>query len=165
MTVTTVPSAQSDRRRRDVAVGVCAAAVLLLPAAAQAAPPSGVSGTVLATGTMAHRFELETHGPSEFVVQHVTIQPGGSTGWHYHPGTVLVVVQQGTVTRTDDHCRAVSYSAGQSLVEPGGPHHVHLGRNLGTGPAELYLTYVQRAGSELAVPAADPGCGDTAGAP
>lgn len=168
MNVTAISPAQSDRRRtrhvrRSTAVALCAAGVLLLPAAAQATPPSGVSGTVLATGTMTHRFELETHRRTEFVVQVVTIQPGGSTGWHYHPGTVLAVVHRGTVTRVDDHCHAVSYPAGRSLVEPGGPQHVHIGRNLGTGPAELYLTYVNPVGSELSVAAADPGCADRAG--
>jgi quercetin dioxygenase-like cupin family protein len=146
--------------RKSAAVALCAAGVFLLPAAAQATPPSGVTGEVLATGTVTHRLEVETHGRAEFVVQHVSIAPGGSTGWHYHPGTVLVVVQRGTVTRIDAHCRAVSYSAGGALVEPGGAHHVHIGRNLGTEPVELYLTYVHPVGSALSVAAPDPGCGD-----
>jgi quercetin dioxygenase-like cupin family protein len=150
---------------RSVAVALCAAGLFLLPTAAQATPPTGVSGTVLATGTMADRFELETHGRTEFVVQQITIQPGGSTGWHYHPGTVLAVVRTGAITRVDSHCRAVTYSAGESLVEPGGAHHVHLGRNLGTEPVELYLTYLDPVGSALAVDAADPGCGDSGGTP
>jgi quercetin dioxygenase-like cupin family protein len=145
---------------KSVAVALCAAAVVLLPAAAQATPPSGVSGKVLASATMAHRFEVETHGPTEIVVQRVTLRPGGSTGWHYHPGTVLAVVHRGTITRTDDHCRSVSYSAGQALVEPGGADHVHIGRNLGTKPAVLYLTYVDPVGSALSVASDDPGCGD-----
>jgi quercetin dioxygenase-like cupin family protein len=49
---------------------------------------------------------LKTDGATEFVatgfvVRQITIQPGGSTGWLYHSGTVLVVVQKGTLTRTD----------------------------------------------------------------
>jgi quercetin dioxygenase-like cupin family protein len=143
---------------------LCAAGLGVLPSAAQATPGTGVSATVLATGTMADGFELTTHGPADFVVQRVTIEPGGSTGWHYHPGTVLAVVHSGTITRIDAHCKAVSYAAGQSLVEAGGADHVHIGRNLGTEPAELYLTYVIAVGDELSVDAPAPGCADITGA-
>lgn len=94
------------------------------------------------------------------MVRHITIQPGGSTGWHYHPGTLLAVVQEGSLTRTDAECRSVAYAAGQSLVEPSGSRHVHIGRNLGTGPAEVYVTYVNPVGSPLSVDAPDPGCGE-----
>jgi hypothetical protein len=37
---------------------------------------------------------------------------------------------------------------------------VHIGRNLGTKPAVLYLTYVDPVGSALSVASDDPGCGD-----
>ncbi|MGH3980625.1 MAG: cupin domain-containing protein [Pseudonocardiaceae bacterium] len=141
------------------AVAVYATALGLLPAAAQATPGSGVTGTVLAQGTTNSGFRLETHGSSEFVVRHITIQPGGSTGWHYHPGTLLAVVQQGALTRIDADCQSAVYVAGQSLVEPSGSRHVHIGRNLGTEPAELYVTYVNPIGSPLSVDAPDPGCG------
>ena len=90
------------------------------------------------------------------MVRHITIQPGGSTGWHYHPGTLLAVVQHGSLTRIDDDCRTAVYTAGQSLVEPSGSGHVHIGRNLGSEPTELYVTYVNPIGSPLSVDAADP---------
>ena len=148
--------ASMRKLRRITGVAVCAVSLGVLPAAAQATPSSGVTATVLAQGTTDGGFRLKTHGPSEFVVRHITIQPGGSTGWHYHPGTLLAVVQQGSLTRIDDDCRAVVYSAGQSLVEPSGSGHVHIGRNLGSEPAELYVTYVNPIGSPLSVDAADP---------
>ena len=148
------------RLPRIAGVAVCAVGLGVLPAAAQATPASGVAATVLAQGTTDGGFRLTTHGPSEFVVRHITIQPGGSTGWHYHPGTLLAVVQHGSLTRIDDACRAVVYATGQSLVEPSGSRHVHIGRNLGTEPVELYVTYVNPIGSPLSTDAADPGCGD-----
>ncbi|HSV67271.1 MAG TPA: cupin domain-containing protein [Mycobacteriales bacterium] len=122
-----------------------------------------MSGTILAKGTMPGSVMLKTHGPTELVVRHITIQPGGSTGWHYHPGTLLAVVQRGTLTHIDADCQIVTYPAGQSLVEPSGSHHVHVGRNLGTEPVELYVTYVNPVGSPLSVDAPDPGCDDDPG--
>lgn len=138
---------------------VIAAGFALLPAAAQAAPASGVTGTILARGTMADQFQLKADRATEFVIRHITIHPGGTTGWHYHPGTVLAVVQQGTLIHTDASCRSVSYRAGQSLVEPSGSDHAHVGRNTGPEPVELYVTYVDPVGSPLSVDAPDPGCG------
>ena len=137
---------------------MCAVGVGMLPAAAHATPSPGVTATVLAQGTTDGGFMLTTRDPSEFVVRRITIEPGGSTGWHYHPGTLLAVVQHGSLTRIDDDCRAVVYTAGQSLVEPSGSEHVHIGRNLGAAPVELYVTYVNPIGSELSVSSVDPGC-------
>src|SRR5690348_4404225 len=34
--------------------------------------------------------ELETQGASNFVVQDVIFSPGGTTGWHTHPGVLLL---------------------------------------------------------------------------
>lgn len=131
----------------------------LFPVAAQATPGSGVTAAVLAQGTTDDGFKLKRHDASEFVVRQIIVEPGGSTGWHYHPGTLLAIVQRGTLTRTDAaDCRSVADTAGQSLVEPSGSRHVHIGRNLGTEPVELYVTYVNPIGSPLSVDAPDPGC-------
>jgi quercetin dioxygenase-like cupin family protein len=118
-----------------------------------------VSATTLTQGTMADRFTVRTSGPSEFVVKTIVIAPGGSTGWHYHPGPLIAVVRSGTLTHYQADCRAHTYRAGQALVEPSGSDEVHLGRNLGAVPVVLYATYVDPAGAPLAVAAADPGCG------
>jgi quercetin dioxygenase-like cupin family protein len=68
--------------RKIAATAVVAACLGLLPTAAQATPTSGVTGTVLARGTIADQVRLKTDGATEFVVRQITIQPGGSTGWH-----------------------------------------------------------------------------------
>ena len=36
----------------------------------------------------------------DYITKEITIQPGGSTGWHYHDGRVFGVVREGTLTRT-----------------------------------------------------------------
>ncbi len=141
------------------AMAVMVVGLGLLTTAAQATPASGVTGTVLARGTMTDHVQLTTDGATDLIVRQITIAPGGSTGWHYHPGTLLGIVQKGTLTHTNAACQSVSYPAGQSLVEPGGSGAVHIGRNLGVEPVELYVTYVNPAGSQLAVDAPNPGCG------
>lgn len=140
------------------ALALCGAGLSLLPVAAQAAPSSGVTATVLAQGTTDDSFRLLRRDSTEFVVRQIIIESGGSTGWHYHPGTLLAVVQQGTLTRTDADCTSVTYVAGQALVEPSGTRHVHIGRNLGVEPVTLYVTYINPIGSPLSVDSPEPEC-------
>lgn len=49
-------------------------------------------------------------------VQNVVFGMGGRTGWHHHPGAVLVAVQTGavTVTDSDSDCHSVTYGPGLS---------------------------------------------------
>lgn len=105
---------------------------------------------------MAEGFELSTSGPTEFVCQQVTLHPGEKTGWHYHPGEVLVVVESGTLTRYEVTGIPQVHSAGDAFVEPGGEEHVHIGCNFDTTPVRLHLTYVNPVGSPLSVEAGDP---------
>ncbi|MEU1425268.1 cupin domain-containing protein [Kitasatospora sp. NPDC005751] len=90
------------------------------------------------------------------LVQTVTLPPGASTGWHYHPGRVDVVVLSGTLTRTLHDGRVEVSRAGESLVEEAGPVHVHVGRNHGTVPVVLIADYDAPEGCPLAVPVAEP---------
>ncbi|WP_441246027.1 cupin domain-containing protein [Kitasatospora sp. McL0602] len=85
------------------------------------------------------------------VVQTITLEPGVSTGWHYHPGRVDVVVLSGVLTRTLADRSVVVSGAGESLVEEGGPEFVHVGRNLGVEPVVLVATYQAPEGRPLAV--------------
>ncbi len=81
----------------------------------------------------------------DFVFQTITFQPGGHTGWHSHPGVLLVTVESGAVTRYEHDCQRNTYAAGQSFVERGA-QHVILVRNEGTTPARLQIAYVVPAG-------------------
>ena len=147
---------RSSRRwgaRWGTSVGVTAAvaaAVAVLPGTAQATPGSGVTATVLAQRTV---------GGKDYVLREITVQPGGSTGWHYHDGTLYAHVKQGTLTHSDHTCATDgSYRAGASFVEPSGGDHVHIGRNLGSTPVVLDVLYVDPAGSPLSEDAPNPGC-------
>ncbi|MDJ0346914.1 cupin domain-containing protein [Streptomyces sp. H10-C2] len=146
------------RIRRAVVVSGCVVALGLVPSGALATPGSGVTATVLAKGTSADGLKIKTKGRTDVVVRTVTIAPGGSTGWHYHLGPLIAVVQAGTLTRTLADCTVERSSAGQSFVEPDGARKVHNGRNLGTVPVVLYVTYLVPEGAPLSVDAPDPGC-------
>jgi quercetin dioxygenase-like cupin family protein len=139
-----------------VAAGVSVLAVV--PSAAIATPGSGVTATILAKGTSDQGLKIKTKGRTDVVVRTITIEPGGSTGWHYHQGKLIAVVQSGTLTRTMADCSVETATAGQSFVEPDGANHVHIGRNLGTVPVVLYVTYILPEGAPLSVDAPDPGC-------
>lgn len=113
---------------------------------------------MLAKGVSAGTITAENHGITEVVVRHIVIEPGGSTGWHYHSGELIAVVHTGTLTRQLDDCSVETNATGQSFVEPAGRDHAHIGRNLGAEAVELYVTYLIPAGDPLAVDAPDPGC-------
>ena len=114
-----------------------------------ATPAVGFVGTTIAKGrfedidVMNHSFPpgfprpwlsiQKTKAPSDLYVQSNVSAPGGSTGWHTHPGHSLIVVTAGTVTAydgDDPSCTPHVYTAGMGLVDEGGDH-VHLIRNGG----------------------------------
>jgi quercetin dioxygenase-like cupin family protein len=129
-----------------VAVGVTVLA-LGVGAALATTPPSGVTATPLTRATLGH-FEAENQGieveierySADIAIVKVVIEPGGSTGWHHHPGVVLVPVKAGTVTEYDAQCHKSVYKAGKGFVESNG--EVHLVRNEGEVKAVLYATFL-----------------------
>jgi len=95
----------------------------------------------------------------DYITREITIQPGGSTGWHYHDGRVFGVVREGTLTRTMKDCSVVVSPEGSAVTEDTGADHTHIGRNLGPGPLVLWVDYIEPAGTPLAVDVPDPSCG------
>jgi quercetin dioxygenase-like cupin family protein len=98
--------------------------------------------------------KVETKGVSDLHVVQVTIQPGGTLGWHSHLGPSFVIVKSGTasVYQADDPtCTRQALPTGSSLFEPAGM--VHNVRNEGTEPlvnvvAQLIPTGTARLISE-----------------
>ncbi|HMK29758.1 MAG TPA: cupin domain-containing protein [Terriglobales bacterium] len=73
----------------------------------------------------------QTAGNSDLYVQSNVWKPGGSTGWHTHPGHSLITVTAGTVTAyegNDPDCTPEVYTQGMTFVDPGFGH-VHILRN------------------------------------
>ena len=116
-----------------------------------ATPAGGVTSTTIAGGNLDElnlnlktgdwTIDLRTKGQTDVSVVENRVAPGGTFGWHSHPGPSLIVVKAGTITffRADDPtCSPDVYETGDALVDPG--NAVHVGRNLGTVDVVVIVT-------------------------
>jgi hypothetical protein len=82
-----------------VAVGVTVLALFV--GAALATPPSGQTSTLITRATLG-KFEEQNQGievesqrrSADLAIVRVVLEPGGSTGWHHHPGVGLAAVDR-----------------------------------------------------------------------
>lgn len=101
---------------------------------------SGLSSVVIARATMASAFSIDVAAATDILNQTITIAPGGSTGWHGHPGTTMVAVSAGTGTFVHSDCTTTTYTAGMAFLDTPGTQHNF--RNDGTEPLIIHATYV-----------------------
>lgn len=107
-----------------------------------ATPPSKVTPTEYGVGQFpsfetggksgAWAAAINVKGASDLHVLSNRIAPGGSFGWHSHPGPSFVIVKSGTATvylGADTTCRPHRFRAGQGFVDRG--LQVHAVRNEG----------------------------------
>jgi quercetin dioxygenase-like cupin family protein len=160
------PSAPLDRtgRRRRVLVALLALGILLslavpgLSAATTSDPntPGGVTPTQIARGSFPDdvrgQFRIKQdratkvvniNDASDMMMVRLVFAPGGSVGWHTHPGPVLVAVNTGelTVVNASDCVRRV-YKAGQAFVDPG-QGNIHVGFNATAGETVVHATFLE----------------------
>jgi len=83
---------------------------------ALASPGSGISSQILATGDLNEsvnynhdRIKLQTKDPADVRVQRLDFGPNSYTGWHHHPGVVIVTVASGLITTVDQNCQRKTY--------------------------------------------------------
>ena len=127
----------------------------------------GFTSTLIARGNLGtfhipshvNGYDVELNSPdnTDIAVANIGITTGGSSGWHYHPGPVLVVVKSGTVTfySSDDRdCSPKVHPAGTSFIEPGGV--VGNARNEGAVDVVGVATFFAPPGSALRIDAAKP---------
>ena len=134
------------RKRVLAATGVAAIAALVVTALfvvpALATPPSGLVNILLGRGTDASDGTLPIQVGTDIVMAQITVDPGGSAGWHSHPGGAIVVVKQGSLTvysPVGHKCQTTTYSAGQAFIER--PGEVDNVLNTGTIPYILFVTF------------------------
>src|SRR2546430_6676158 len=80
--------------------------------------------------------------------QQATVPPGGSSGWHTHPGATFVAIGQGEITyyhagETACHSEKVSASSGLGQM----PTEVHNGRNESSNSLVIYTLYLLPTGT------------------
>jgi len=150
-----------------VALTAAAAALLVVPALAT--PPSGVSNppwspvighfndieatakTDIDPGPATHfwRARININNPTDVHIVENVIHPGGTFGWHSHPGPSLVVVNAGTLSvyHAPD-CTPQDFgpasALGSTFIDEG--HDLHMVRNNGTVDADVYVVSFVPAG-------------------
>jgi hypothetical protein len=81
-------------------------------------------------------------------VQNLVFAAGAKTGWHHHPGVVIVAVQSGAVTVWHSNCHSTTYGpamvSGAAFTESGDEDL----QVTSSGGASVYATFI--------VPQADP---------
>jgi len=125
-----------------LSVGLASVVTAVTVASAAATPPSGLTNVPLARGTDTSHGTLPLRFGTDIAMAQITVNPGGSSGWHSHPGGAIIIVQQGTLTvyhSVNSQCRTTTYSAGQAFIER--PGEVDDVLNTGTVPYVLYVTF------------------------
>jgi quercetin dioxygenase-like cupin family protein len=151
-----------------VALSASVVTAALVTAPAVATPTSGVTTTVFGVGrfepidvkskTGDWEAEIETKGASDLHVLQNTIAPGGTFGWHSHPGPSLVIVKSGTATfylADDPSCTPHVVPAGSGFVDSGG--EVHVVRNEGSVDLVTVVASLVPAGATRRIDEPDPG--------
>jgi len=70
---------------------------------------------------------INTKGASDVYMLQNTIKPGGTFGWHSHPGPSLVIVKSGTATfylASDPTCTPHVVPTGSGFVDNGNDTHI-----------------------------------------
>jgi hypothetical protein len=153
---------RKHKTRAAVLAGAVAAALIAVGAAL------AITSTVLADGNTVNdgkfvsergAIKLKTGG-SVRVRDILTTgaPPGFSSGWHTHPGPVLVVMTPtsvGSLTLYDEHCNPTTIGANQAYIEK--PNSPILGRNDSASNADWVTTMILPVGVPFTVPV-DPPC-------
>jgi quercetin dioxygenase-like cupin family protein len=139
--------------------GLVALGAALYGGIALATPPSGLTNTPLARGTNVSDGTIPLHVGTDVAMAQITVQPGGSSGWHSHPGGAIVVVKEGSLTvyeSSGSQCQTSTYGAGQAFIER--PGEVDQVVNRGTVPYVLFVTFPRvPQGDSARIDEPDPG--------
>ena len=128
----------------------------------QATPGSGVTSVPIVSGSLDPvNFNVKTgdwmaqlriKGQTDVSVVENRVAPGGTFGWHSHPGPSLIVVKSGEITfyRADDPtCTPDLRRAGDAIIDEGSSAHV--GRNEGTVEVVVIVTRFLPAGADTRI--------------
>jgi quercetin dioxygenase-like cupin family protein len=162
------------KRKTKYIVGAVSAACVVAGIAVATPSLAILYNAVLVTGTInqdvhahAHvalpgseegfRAEVETDGAANFIVQDVIFAPDGTTGWHKHPGVLLLslTADSGSVDWYDANCVKHVYNAGDSWTEGTTLHDVV---NTSSSNAHFIVTYIVAKGVSKRTDEPAPSC-------
>jgi hypothetical protein len=115
----------------------------------------GTTSTTLVTANFdnvvhmnSDRVKLQTKVATDVRIQKLVFTAGGFSGWHHHPGVILVSVESGSVTLWNADCTSTTYGPGLpdgAVFAEGGDDPVQATSATG---GTAYVTYI--------APSADP---------
>ena len=143
------------KRIHVVAATAGIAVIGTLATVAHGLPGSGIASENLVTANFdktvhfnSDRVKFQTKDATDVRVQKLVFGAGSFSGWHHHPGIVIVAVASGAVTLWHSDCSSTTYGPGLpdgAVFVEGGDHPVEATSASG---ATVYVTYV--------APSADP---------
>ena len=130
-----------------------------------ASPGSGVTPTNFVNANFdeerhvnSDRVKFQTKDPTDVRVQQLVFAPGGFSGWHHHPGVLIVAVASGAVTLTDSSCSSKTYGPGSpigAVFIEGGDEPIEASS---AGGATVYVTTVTPDGEPPRIEDNVPAC-------
>lgn len=156
-------------RRKAVAAAIGLGFLLCVGAALATPSFNVITAPLQARGTTDGRIDvssesgirLKTRRSIDVATQQIVIGGGGHTGWHSHPGPVIVTIKSGALRLIyADDCTGTGtvYEAGDTFVDRG-DETVHIARNESlTANVEFWATYLVPGapGTALRIDAAEP---------
>jgi quercetin dioxygenase-like cupin family protein len=154
-----------NRIRALAATGIAIFTAAAIAAVALASAGSGTSTEILAPRSALSesvevnqdRIKFQTKDATDLVTQQVTFAPGAYSGWHHHPGVILVLVKSGHVTTHDENCQTKTYGPREAFVESGTEPFM-VSNESATETAVDVATQVAPAGSSFRIEDDPPAC-------
>jgi quercetin dioxygenase-like cupin family protein len=118
---------------------------------------SGPTVTPVAAALVPGPVHLDRKGRSNVLTARLDFKPGDSTGWHYHPGPVVVQAVSGSLTlrhAAQGRCITEVVRAEHGFTEL--PGVVHVAGNQRQDPAVVYATFILPPGAPPSVSAPIP---------
>lgn len=155
----------AQMKRKHLVPVILAMLPVALASTASGTPSSGIASTVhVARATIeepvkanADGIKLKTKESIDISVVTLTIAPGGTTGWHRHPGVVVIAVKEGTGTFYSADCTSTTYSTGDVFVETG-EDSAAVVRNESASAFVITVTFFVPQGAAFRIDEPNPGC-------
>ena len=137
------------------AISFAAFVPLTVVGIAAATAPSGITPTPHVEAARLAKVKVNADGikfrnkkPIDVSVLTLTVDPGGTTGWHSHPGFAVISVTKGTGTLYFADCSSKSIQSGKSFVETGDDPQTEF-RNETSSPVVLTVTFFAPKGKDI----------------